>query len=267
MKLLNEKTNKIIIKLASILTNLFLIDIPLLIFIFVSKFFIQDLYIGEQQESVSFSAIFILALPVILYIILRILLFIKNKAVKITVNILGLLLLPVSVLFYLYCFSAFIFGGMITSVPLTETPPVSEYSTKVKELTKKEYRIKHFPLNIPEKAQNYYFYVDGGGLHGYCINYLKFNTDDKYLDNVIKQNKDKMYKQLPLIKISEHYKDFDLIGDIPITNKNKYTAYILKNENNDSFYTSGFLISKERNEIIYFYANYNLEINYKNKLS
>ena len=39
----------------------------------------------------------------------------------------------------------------------------------------------------------------------------------------------------------------------------EYTVYILKNENNDNNYTSGFIVSKKYKEIIFFYGNYNLK--------
>ena len=139
-----------------------------------------------------------------------------------------------------------------------KSPPKEKYYEKISNITSRLYRIKHFPKEIPSNAENYFFKAEKS-FDGFDIHYLKFNINDKnYFDQIIKNNKTKIYKKLGYNKVYKHYRDLEVSIKYIEENPNT-TLYILKNQNNDLSYTSGFIISKTDNLIVFFYANYCLD--------
>ena len=138
-----------------------------------------------------------------------------------------------------------------------KSPPKEKYYEKISNITSRLYRIEHFPKEIPSNAENYFFKAEKS-FDGFDIHYLKFNINDKnYFDQIIKNNKNKIYKKLEYNKVYKHYRDLEI--GINIEENPNTTLYILKNQNNDLSYTSGFIISKADNLIVFFYANYCLD--------
>ncbi len=133
--------------------------------------------------------------------------------------------------------------------------PLKSYSASLSMLVYPQYlyRIIHFPPKIPEGSKNYYFYIDNS-FHGYNIHYLSFQIYDEYLDEIIKKNESNIYLKINYSEIHKYYKY--LSNRFDIFDTSKYDIYILQNYNEDSDYTSGFLISKYYHHIIYFYANF-----------
>ena len=94
---------------------------------------------------------------------------------------------------------------------------------------------------------------------------MKFNIDNpEYFKKIIKQYKNKIYKIINLDKSITYYRNIEAhinsLYDYPGTDQ--YKLYVLKfepNKDNDKQYTSGFIISEEKKEIIFFYANYCLD--------
>lgn len=133
----------------------------------------------------------------------------------------------------------------------------------------KFYQVKHFPKIIPEDAENYNFYL-GYNPRGFNVHYLSFNIDEEYIDSVLKNNKKNVAIKINYSDIEKYYHHLDIVMSVEdkilkISKEEfkqlqkEYTVYILKNENNDNNYTSGFIVSKKYKEIIFFYGNYNLK--------
>ena len=159
------------------------------------------------------------------------------------------------IIFILYEFIGFIFFIFAQNM-IAIKPSKNRYSKYISTMTEKSYRIKHFPLSIPKNATNYYFIIDRGG-QGYWIHYLKFKTDKKYIDDTIIQNQNNVYKKIKFNEVNNYYKFLD--DNFNLKNKNETHIYIMKNVNNDNDYTSGIIVTKT-NEIIFFYANFNLKL-------
>ena len=141
----------------------------------------------------------------------------------------------------------------------SEYPPIEDYSKKVIELSTPEtYRTKHFPPSLPTNIKNYSFKIDHEP-RGWCIDTLSFTTDKAYIKKLLNSQKDKIIKKINFSEIEKHYNHLHHNLEIENNVKNTYTVYILKNENNDEEYTSGFVISEELQQVIFFYANYNLK--------
>ena len=132
------------------------------------------------------------------------------------------------------------------------------YSMYISKMSDDYYRIKHFPKKLPRHSSKYYFELEQD-FFGYNTNYLKFKTDEEYINKTIEENKDDIYKTIKLEDIYLQYKFID--SHFNIKDKENYTVYILENHNDDSRYTSGFLTSKN-GDIIFFYSNFDLRKKY-----
>ena len=150
------------------------------------------------------------------------------------------------------------------------------YADEIDFLTKKRYQVKHFPKIIPEDAKNYNFYL-GYNPRGFNVHYLSFNVDEEYIESVLKNNKNNVATKINYSDIEKYYHHLDIVKSVEdkkpkITKEEfkqlqqEYIVYILKNENNDNNYTSGFIVSKKYKEIIFFYATYYLKKVLKNKI-
>ena len=134
-------------------------------------------------------------------------------------------------------------------------PSIDNYKYDV-QLLSVTHRIKHFPKEIPTNARNYEFVIENS-FDGYNINSLRFNTDREYIEKIKRENKTKIYKKVDFKEAEKYYRRIN--AHFELEDKEKYTLYVLKNENNDYAYTSGIIISEEKEDIIFFYANYCLD--------
>ena len=136
-------------------------------------------------------------------------------------------------------------------------PTIQEYPQAIAKLSDKTYRTKHFPKDISPNMKNYLFITDADP-RGWNIDYLSICADKEYISNLLKTQEHNILKKINFSEISMYYRYLEVSFDI--NTPDTYTAYILKNENNDDNYTSGMVISEEKNNIIFFYANFNLKI-------
>jgi len=231
------------------------------ILIFVSLYygFFMIRVLGQKPLSHLFFIIVIAYTPILILLILKYVMYkFKKKWVVIVSNIFGTIFVFFYVLYIILGTMALGFASGISDINLfdTKTPAIEEYYDVMSNTTDKPYQIKHFPVKIPEKAYNYYCERENDP-RGFNIHYVKFNIDDKYLNEIIKQNQKNINEKINMADINQYYRYIDL--RLKLEDEEKYDAYILKNENSDDTYTSGFVISKEKHEIIFFYANYNLK--------
>lgn len=151
-------------------------------------------------------------------------------------------------------FMLILFGANLKNI----IPRKPFYPMYVQKMSENDYRIKHFPKKLPKNASKYYFEIEQD-FFGYDIDYLKFKTDENYINKTIEENKDDIFETIEMDDINNSYKFID--SHFKIKDKENYTVYILKNENDDSRYTSGILTSKN-NDILFFYSNYSLRKQY-----
>ena len=167
------------------------------------------------------------------------------------------LILFLSILIFILGFVGLILWDSMNEIKTN--PPLKEYQTTLERLVYPEYyyRIAHFPKKIPVGAKRYYFYIDKS-FDGYSIHYLSFYIDDEFLNRTIQENSDNIYRKIKYSEISNYYRLLGYLFDV--NDKRTYDVYILKNQEDDTRYTSGFVVSTVEHHIIYFYGNYNLKV-------
>ena len=172
---------------------------------------------------------------------------IKKNFFKIIVSI-----IVTFIAFFLYvCFSVW----QISAAPKFKAPMYIAYSLE-------DYKIKvtrphpdkftgarNFPDEIPQNAKNYCCFTYAG------LNYLRFNIDTKYLNDIIAKNKDKIEKKMNMKTFEKDYQDVYSIFKpyFSIKDSDKYQIYlfdksIYKNPN----YYDGIITLRETGEIIFF---------------
>ena len=179
---------------------------------------------------------------------------IEKKSKKILSIIYSLLLLVimffyalVGICLYVYCSQSAIKPSKIL------------YSRYLKKMAPDyPYMVKHFPADIPKNAKDYYFLIGESDFHGDQISYLRFVADKNYIQSTIEKNKNNIYEKLKFKTAGENYRYINNEFGVKEEDKNNAWVYILKNENNDTHYTSGF-ITTENNQIIFFFSNFPLK--------
>lgn len=122
--------------------------------------------------------------------------------------------------------------------------PISEYSKFVKNRT---IRTAHFPDEIPPNATNVELYRNYM-FHGDVEEYLKFNIDDEYINNELKNY------QYTTITTGDKY-----IGHTPHGRvKNKDDIYYILGDllQWHRGYSYGIVVNRKTHEIIYYYSYY-----------
>lgn len=231
------------------------------ILIFISIIISLFMFLLNPQAKTAFGIYLFLYIPILLLFLFKFLM--KLSKINWLSALIGIIAFGYVILYAMYIFTLSMFCGLLhdlnredSELFKTRTPTIEEYYEVMSNAADKPYQIKHFPIKIPEKAYNYYCERENDP-RGFNIHYVKFNIDDKYLNEIIKQNNKNINEKINMADINQYYRYIDL--RLKLEDEEKYDAYILKNENNDDTYTSGFIISKEKHEIIFFYANYNLK--------
>ncbi len=115
----------------------------------------------------------------------------------------------------------------------------------------RSYYYQLMPKSIPQNAQNYSFNYDNG-IDSLTI-VVGFNIDEKYINNIIKKNQILLLPKEELSK--QYYKQYLLINS---ENYDDYFVYYLKKYNENLKPTAGIVVSKKKDEIIFFMTTDNL---------
>ena len=120
--------------------------------------------------------------------------------------------------------------------------PISEYNKLVKNKT---IRTAHFPDKIPSNATNMEFYQENL-FHGDVEKYLKFNIDDEYINNELKNH------QYTTIITGDKYTGHHPHGRM----KNKDDVYYILGDllQWHRGYSYGIVVNRKTHEIIYYYS-------------
>ena len=122
--------------------------------------------------------------------------------------------------------------------------PISEYNQFAKNRTS---RTSHFPDKIPETATNVELYKMHW-FHGDVTEYLKFNIDDRYINNELKNY------QYTTIITGDKYAGHPPQGRM----KNKEDVYYILGDllQLHRGYSYGIVVNRKTHEIIYYYSRY-----------
>lgn len=133
------------------------------------------------------------------------------------------------------------------------------YCSFVEQLTGEDnkYTVAHFPKTLPPKKVTSYRFLNDFSFKGDGADYVQFNTDKEFIEQTIKKNKENIEIALPLAKADSILRDY---FDIVEKDIEKYTVYIMKKPNKSDNYTSGIIASKEKQNIIFFFARPKLNI-------
>lgn len=153
-------------------------------------------------KGIDFIKVFGIALVVVIVIPLVLFLLLqkisKKYSWKLTTKNIATSLLIVFTLFHLLFIEIFFF--MLKSDFLSpfsigpKVPSISQYDTEIKALKKKSgfYDMRHFPDKLPENISNYYFQIEDA-FDGKNTNYLKFDSNEKYINDVLNKYKKVVY--------------------------------------------------------------------------
>ncbi len=184
-----------------------------------------------------------------------------SKWVKKTTNIFVKICSILLSAFLLLILPIYALIGLFNCALICDDPPInpynkSRYEVMLSKMPSAKERAKHFPHRIPKDAKDYYFLREWS-FSGYNVHYLKFSTNENYINKIINDNKDKIVHKLNSNNVDDYYK---FVPYRALSDSANCTIYILKNENNDNDYTPGIITSKS-NEILFFYSNFDLKGN------
>ena len=117
--------------------------------------------------------------------------------------------------------------------------------------------VAHFPETLPPNTTNYKYLYDWS-FGGDGTDYARFNCNVEDIESIIKRSEE---NTKDIMRFSE-FDDIDRLAHrFEIKDKEKYTIYIMKKPQDSGNYTSGIIASKEKKEIILFFAR--PQIDYK----
>lgn len=230
-----------------------------LILIFLIIIAITAYYGISPKAKYPIEVIMLTFFPLTFFFVIQILLLAVENKNAIYKNVINIIKWISVVLYIVYLPIVFFIYAMLTDLTTTpepDIPSIENYVEYRKKLPWMEYQITHFPTEIPSNATNYYFDIHHSG-HKDTFGYLKFNIDKEYIDNFLNNNKNNILRKINFSEIGKYYGFINYY--IKLDNKKDYDVYILKKYHFCKDYTSGFIISKSKDEIIYFYADSDLE--------
>ena len=235
--------------------------LSIIYFISITSYITYSISDYDFPTNSSIIHIFLLYnIPTFIAVILLLLKIKISQNRKIVHGILNILSVANTIFFYFFTtsltFICLFFMGLAESMD-PKYPTIQEYPQAISKLSDKTYRTKHFPKDISPNMKNYFF-ITNTDPRGWNIDYLSIYADKEYISNLLKTKEHNILKKINFSEISMYYRYLEVSFDI--NTPDTYTAYILKNGNNDDNYTSGMVISEEKNNIIFFYANFNLKI-------
>ena len=230
-------------------------DIMLILFGLIFILFVFFLaFIMEKPVNFDvfiFAAELFIPLILVLIIFRIIIIFVKRKWLRISINTLTALLITLYSSGVFFISFIFLFNN---ADPIE--PPVEKYE----EIKKKEYPqgLRHFPEKLPDNISNYHFFIPNHSFRS-DETYLEFSTDEEYINEIIRKNKDNIYEKVKykdLLK-QKKYTNLDSIGDIIPDDESVF--YIFYPSYTGDNYTDGFVVSKNKDRIL-FYESLNNKI-------
>lgn len=230
-------------------SGILFLNIIIFFFLAVAVFFTLILLIFYKDAAIL-GLIFLIP-PLIMFILKKIATHYKWKSITIILS-------SIFIGIILFICSFLVEAGIIIGAEFWNTEPKtpiqSEYSSELKKL-KRYYpnnELAHFPEEIPENAQNYYFFIENS-FDGHDTHYLKFSENKNYINNVMKEYK-------PKCSIYTDSKNFDKYDVTIYTNEIRNTDKICilhkAASKDDERYTTGIAVNDTTNTIYYFIANY-----------
>ena len=236
----------------------------------ISHFFVDVCCIFLNSELSIIFGIFILFVvaPVAIILLLNTLwIFLKNKYSKkqLMIKIISFFVNFSIIFVQLFLLAVhFSFYYLITHPdwydeykPITDTTRYIEAKNKIGKVRE----TKHFPANIPDKAQNIRLYEYYWTFKDYsAILLLKFDIDNNYIENEIKKNKctNLMTPNSDNHKYKEIESELNEIRDNKYYEASNYTFCEL-NQNNvpESRLKKNYGIAFKNNQIVYYYSKKN----------
>ena len=131
-------------------------------------------------------------------------------------------------------------------------PSKINYKNSLNALKKKDgiERLAHFPEKIPPNARNYFMQVENS-FDGYNMNYLSYDIDKSYIDEMFNNYK----KDCAVIGSYRELYNKGIKIYINFLDDNDEIC-ILKKETQKENYTSGLIFGYAINKIYFFYSNY-----------
>lgn len=195
------------------------------------------LYHIEFFDATIVATLFI---PVIIVLIVYLFQFLTNNKWKILCYILSSIILLKQILVFCLLF-LFHYMSIHDNWYYKEYNNIDDYKTAIKELNCKKC-IKHFPNNIPNNAKNIEFFQQQSYWWGSENIFLKFETNDKYLENEIqKYDKNKIGENTP-----KQVFPFDT---------SDYNFYVVFYKTGRFLKEGGIGINNKNNSILYYYNN------------
>ena len=190
--------------------------------------------------------------------------FCKNKLGKIAINIITTI---IAIIIYIFSIMLQIACMPAYRAPKYKAYPIEKYTHFLKAYNKDpkatyiyddiygKYKVStYFPDEIPENVKNYCCFSYEG------FTFLRFNTDNKYLNDTITNTKDIVEKTMKLQEFQKDYPDVYLIFKpyMSIKDADKYKVHLFKQSIYENFdYYGGFITLKETGEIIFFSLDLN----------
>ena len=133
---------------------------------------------------------------------------------------------------------------------------------QAKESIDEQYRIKHFPCQIPSEAKNIHLYKYHNSWFGSEGMLLEFDINKEYIDKELKKykfiKKDKLPKDQDYFSDYEYHKYSYMLSNRNFDIKN-FTFYVINNRDNEKPvehefpYHYGIGVNEYHNRIIYYY--------------
>ncbi len=133
---------------------------------------------------------------------------------------------------------------------------------QAKESINEQYRIEHFPAQIPSEAKNIHFYKHCNSWFGSERMLLEFDINKEYIDKELKKyifiKKDKLPKDQDYFSDYEYHKYGYMLPNSNFDIKN-FTFYVINNRDNENPpehqfpYHYGIGVNEYHNRIIYYY--------------
>ena len=182
-----------------------------------------------------------------------------NKFLKCILLVFAVILHIINIAFMVLLFGVLSFFTEMNKIDKQYENP-AEY-TIAKNSINSQYRINHFPNEIPTEAKNIHFYKYCNSWFGSEGMLLEFDIDKKYIENELQTYKFIAIDNIP--KNPEYDRGYNIYNHMLAGSNNfdinNFTFYVINNRNNENPsghhfpYHYGIGVNKEHNRILYYY--------------